>query len=356
MTSDQHRPSSEVSAATSAPEDRTREFRRSESIIIRLASGQHGVVARRQLLGEGISAAVIARRVSAGLLEPLHRGVYRVGPVRAPHVVDMAAVLACGESTVLSHRSAGALWSAGALNRPDAVEVITSADRGRRHGIRACCIRTLRTDETTTLENIPITTPARTLVDLAAVVDARELERALALTLNHGLADAASILAVLDRHPRLHGAHVLRAMIVSETQPAFTRSEAEQRFLALLRKAMLPMPEANVRLAGYEVDFYWRAQRFVVEIDGFAFHASARMFESDRRRDAALAAAGVRVTRVTWRQMENEPVALLVRLGQALALVGSPRDTRDGDVGGPSLHPLTVVQRATRHGRARVPR
>lgn len=104
-----------------------------------------------------------------------------------------------------------------------------------------------------------------------------------------------------------------------DAQPALTRSEAEERFLALVRKARLPDPAANVTVGGYEVDFFWDFGGLVVEVDGFAFHSSARMFESDRRRDADLAAAGVRVMRVTWRQIVSEPEALLVRLAQALA-------------------------------------
>jgi very-short-patch-repair endonuclease len=89
-----------------------------------------------------------------------------------------------------------------------------------------------------------------------------------------------------------------------------------------LRQGQLPGPEVNAGLQGYEVDFFWRTERLVVEIDGFAFHSSRRSFESDRRRDATLAAAGVRVMRVTWRQLDSEPQALLVRLAQALVRSG----------------------------------
>jgi very-short-patch-repair endonuclease len=112
-------------------------------------------------------------------------------------------------------------------------------------------------------------------------------------------------------------------MLLDGEEPlTLTRSEAEERFLTLIRKAQLPLPETNVSVTGYEVDFYWRPNGFVVEIDGFAFHSSAEMFESDRRRDAVLAASGVRVMRATWRQLTREPEALLVRLTQALAKAG----------------------------------
>ena len=112
---------------------------------------------------------------------------------------------------------------------------------------------------------------------------------------------------------------MLRTLLESEARPAWTRSEAEEQLLALIRKAQLPAPETNVRVGSYEVDFYWRRQQLVVEVDGFAFHAAQRSFENDRRRDAWLAAHGVRVMRVTWRQLTDEPVAVVARLAQTLA-------------------------------------
>jgi very-short-patch-repair endonuclease len=102
--------------------------------------------------------------------------------------------------------------------------------------------------------------------------------------------------------------------------PAFTRSEAERRLLALIRAAGLPPPRTNVHVGPYEVDFLWPAHRLVVEVDGFAFHSSRAAFERDRRRDADLQARGLRVTRVTWRQLEREPHAVVARLAAALAL------------------------------------
>ncbi|MGH7502427.1 MAG: endonuclease domain-containing protein [Longimicrobiales bacterium] len=111
----------------------------------------------------------------------------------------------------------------------------------------------------------------------------------------------------------------LLALIERGASPPLTRSAAEEHFLGLIRKAQLREPEVNMQVEGYEVDFVWRSERLVVEIDGRAFHSSDRSFESDRRRDGVLVAAGLRVMRVTWRQIVNEPEALLVRLTQALA-------------------------------------
>ncbi len=147
----------------------------------------------------------------------------------------------------------------------------------------------------------------------------RELERAVAEAFARRLVGRSRLLTFLDRHGGRPGAARLRALIDAAPGPALTRSEAEEGLLALTRKARMNAPATNASVAGHEVDFLWRAERLVVEVDGRRYHASSRRFESDRRRDADLLAAGVRVMRVTWHQILNEPEALLVRLAQALA-------------------------------------
>jgi hypothetical protein len=107
--------------------------------------------------------------------------------------------------------------------------------------------------------------------------------------------------------------------VLGEHGPLFTRSEAEVRFLGLIERAGLPVPQVNSRVAGYEVDFHWPEAGLVVEVDGFAYHSSARVFEQDRIRDGDLTGAGLRVIRVTWRQLTTEPLAVAARLGACLA-------------------------------------
>jgi len=262
---------------------------------------------------------VVDHRLRVGRFRPLHRGVYRVGPVTGPRAREMAAVLACGESAAVSHRSAAVLWGMIPGGRVEAVEVIVARGRaGRRPGIRVRHVHTITREEVTVRDHVPITTAARTLYDLAGVASHRELERAVAEALALRLVDRARILALLDHHAARPGASRLRRLLDGDTPPR-TRSEAEERFLALVRKACLRDPDANAEVAGYEVDFLWRAERLVVEVDGVAFHSSNRRFEGDRRRDAVLIGAGLRVMRVTWHQIVKEPEALLVRLAQALA-------------------------------------
>lgn len=125
--------------------------------------------------------------------------------------------------------------------------------------------------------------------------------------------------AALARAPRRHGSAALRTLLRCEAEPALTRSEAEERLLALVRKARLPEPECNVRLAGYEVDFLWRDRRLVVEVDGYAFHSSPAAFERDRLRDGELEDAGYRVRRITWRQLTEDAAGVEQRLRRALA-------------------------------------
>jgi very-short-patch-repair endonuclease len=187
-----------------------------------------------------------------------------------------------------------------------------------RPGIRVRRTGPLERDEVTVRDNIPITTPERTLYDLAGLVSDRELERSVGETFALRLAQRPRILALLDRYAGRRGATRLRKLLQEESSIALCRSEAEERFLELIRKAGLARVQANVIVAGHKVDFVWRTERLVVEIDGRAFHATKRKFEGDRRRDADLVAAGLRVIRVTWRQIMNEPEVLIARLAQAL--------------------------------------
>jgi predicted transcriptional regulator of viral defense system len=291
-----------------------------EEVMMGLASRQHGVVSRTQLLSAGVPPDVVDRLLKAKRLRLIHRGVYLVGPLQPAHAKEMAAVLACAGAGVVSHWSAFALWQVlqrSGGNGPVEVST-TTGDHARRPGIRVHRVRTLRPDEVTKLDGIPLTTVARTLYDVASEAGQRELERALAEALSRRLTNRAEILSLMAHHLPRPGCGRLRALLEDEAQAALTRSEAEERFLALVRKAQLTKPATNVDVAGHEVDFFWREERFIVEVDGFAFHSSAGKFERDRRRDAALAAAGMRVTRVTWRQLTSEPEALLVRLAQAL--------------------------------------
>jgi very-short-patch-repair endonuclease len=288
-------------------------------ILSGLAIKQHGVVSRRQLVSAWGSEEAVDRLVRSGWLRVLHRGVYLLGAVAPPLAPELAACLACGPGAALSHRSAGTLWAVlpdGA--RPDVVEVSIRVGRRVRPGIRVYRAHSLQGDEVTVRSGVPITTATRTLLDLARLLRPVRLERAVAEAVALRLTCDRDIRAMITRHPGVHGAHRLRA-VMGTGGPRLTRSEAEERFLSLLRSAGIDVPKANARVAGHEVDFYWPDRGLVAEVDGRAFHTSRRSFERDRRRDAELLGVGIRVVRVTWQQLTEQPEALLVRLGAVLA-------------------------------------
>lgn len=292
-----------------------------DQTIAEFAARQHGLVTRAQLLDAGIGSDRVRSRVRSRRLQPVHRGVYRVGPLVAPRSSELAAVLACGQGAVLSHWSAAVLWEVPADRGAAAPVAITTVqrDRGRRPGIRVHRVRALGDDEVTEIDGIPVTTLPRTILDVAGQASSSELRHVLAHTERVHVRIREELLKIISRYPKRSGTALLRALLAEEKPLAWTRSEAEKRFLKLIEEARLPRPQGNVRVEGHQVDFVWRAQRIVVEVDGFAFHSSRPRFENDRRRDGILTAAGFRVIRVTWRQMEHEPIATLVRVGQALA-------------------------------------
>jgi very-short-patch-repair endonuclease len=193
--------------------------------------------------------------------------------------------------------------------------VTVPGDRGRRlEGVKVHR-QPFETDEVTVLRGIPVTTPGRTLVDLADVVSERALERAI---------DEADYLrldcAGLDPRPGRAGSGRLEKTL-TRYRPGTTRTRTplEERFLALCRNANLPQPEVNVHVEGYEVDFLWRAQRLIVETDGHAAHRTRRAFERDPVRDADLIEAGYRPIRITERRLRSEPAAVAAQLHRLLA-------------------------------------
>jgi very-short-patch-repair endonuclease len=163
-----------------------------------------------------------------------------------------------------------------------------------------------------------VSAPSRTLLDLADMLPLRDLERLLEEAMSRRLVEHDDLRALLERSPGRHGVRSLRALLEREVTPAFTRSQAEERLLALLRAAELSPTDVNVRVGDYEVDFLWRRERLVVEVDGYAFHNSRAAFERDRQRDAELQAAGYRAMRITWRQLTDSPEAVIARLARAL--------------------------------------
>jgi very-short-patch-repair endonuclease len=169
------------------------------------------------------------------------------------------------------------------------------------------------------VDGIRVTSAARTLLDLAAVLPPYLLERAIAEAQVRRLARRRELVDQLERNRGRRGSRVLRRVLDLDGGPALTRSEAERRLVKLIRAAELPMPEVNARVGRYEVDFLWPQHKLIVEVDGFAFHSPRASFERDRARDATLAASGYTVLRVTWRQLVQTPETVIARVAAALA-------------------------------------
>jgi very-short-patch-repair endonuclease len=267
-----------------------------DEVIAALAGRQHGVVSRAQLMEAGISARAIERRLGAGRLHPLYRGVYAVGHrVISQRGYWMAATLATGG--VLSHRSAGALW--GMRPWSGRIDVTVPWHKRTRQGLilhRAV----LAPDEITVRDGIPVTTPARTQLDLAGVLQRHQLQQVMNEAERLRLEGAHEL---ARRHPTKKGIGALRAPV------AHTRRELEARFHTFLNDRRFPTPQANVLVEGGEVDFVWPQLRLVIELDSWEYHRIRAQFEEDRRRDRRLAAAGWTGLRVTWRDLD-EPGAL----------------------------------------------
>jgi predicted transcriptional regulator of viral defense system len=277
--------------------------------LARLAGRQHGVVATRQLSALGLARGGVAARARAGRLHRVHRGVYAVGhTVLTVNGRRMAAVLAAGPGAVLSHASAAALWDIRptSATRID-VSVRSAGGRAKRPGLRIHRTPTLQTDEITAHQGIRVTSPARTLLDLASSLPRRALERALDEAEIRDLYDRRTLEAVALAHAGERGARALAEALAQDGDPVLTDSELEEIMLGLCDEQQLERPTPRAWVAGLRVDFLFAASRLVVETDGYRYHRTRRAFERDRERDAILARAGYRTLRFTHRQLTREP-------------------------------------------------
>jgi very-short-patch-repair endonuclease len=269
-----------------------------------------------------VSDSAISRRTRAGSLHRLHTGVYAVGHTAlGPRGRWMAAVLACGPAAALSHHAAGALWEIRATTFVLVDVTVPRTGARSRPGLRIHRPRTFGDDEVTRRDGIRVTTPARTVLDLAASLSERELQRALDEAQVRRLATVPSLVTLARAHPGHPGAGALtRALRRHSPGTTLTRSELEERFLALCRRHGLPQPGVSARIAGLEVDFVFPSHRVAVETDGWRFHGHRAAFERDRRRDAALTRAGYRALRFTHDQVADERHAVAATVAAALAL------------------------------------
>lgn len=282
-----------------------------------LARRQKALVQRHQLLGIGVSAAAIDRRVAKRELTVMHRGVYLVGPIVPEGATELAAVYATGPDSFAAGRSAAHLH--GYVPAPEVAEVTTTR-RGphSRPGLTVHRTASLWSDETLILDGIPVTTPARTILDLAPSLTPDELEQLVAEACARSRPTRRQLDDLLARYPRRKGTRALRRLLHQPHGPAFTRSPPERLLLNLLREAELPPPETNARARTYEVDVLWRELKLVAEFDSQAFHAAWPQRERDSRRDQDLIRHGFVVFRITWSQLTQRRIALAARIAMTI--------------------------------------
>ncbi len=305
-----------LTETVSAPDIRgPRRSRPIDAAVAELADVQHGVVARGQLLGLGLSERAVEHRVAVGRLHRVGHGVYAVGHRRVSLLGRwLAAVLASGPGSVLSHRSAAALWgirsSAGGPAHVTVTRKSTSSHWIKRHH------SPLPMDEVTEYEGIPVTTVPRTIFDLAATSPIDPVESAIRQAEYLRLYDRLSLADLVDRYPGRRGVRRVRAALARlESLPGgHSRSPLEERFLPFLRRHGLPRPHLNAWIGvgerRFQVDCHWPGTLQIVELDSWKAHGTRSAFREDRARDRVLRVAGYTVTRISWAQLDDEPEAV----------------------------------------------
>jgi very-short-patch-repair endonuclease len=289
-----------------------------------IATEQRGFVSRDQLLQAGLTYAVIRRLVARYFLIPDHPGVFAVGhvPVDVPLARETAALLAVRSPGWLSHQSAAAVWGLTCMDDyAGPVHVtVTGGSAPRRRGVRVHRTASLDPSDRRIHNDLPVTSPARMLLDVAADFTDRELERAYDQVLVKRLtreSDVRRVLAAANGH---RGRKRLQSVVDTHDETTLTRSEAEERMLMLIRGSGLPQPAVNHRVHGFEVDFYWPRERLVLEVDGFRYHSTPKAFQRDRERDTILRMHAISSMRVTWHQLDERPFEVIARLAWTLAI------------------------------------
>jgi hypothetical protein len=263
-----------------------------------LAAREHGVVALQELIDLGVSATRVKRWAADGQLHRIHRGVYAVGHAAlTEHGRWMAAVKACGPGAALSHQSGAALSDLRRSSSP--IIHVTTPGRANPRGIRVHRVRRLHPDDVAVVDRVPVTSVARTLLDLADVLPPRQLIRAIEQAERLQLFDLKAIDRLLARSSGRRLKTLRSAIAAVNGEPPRVNSDWERDLLDFCDDNGIPRPELNVIVEGYEVDALWRDKKLIVELDSYAFHRHLAAFENDRRKDGTLQLAGYMVVRIT---------------------------------------------------------
>lgn len=289
-----------------------------DALIADLAGAQHGLVTRWQLLASGVGPAAIETRIQDGRLRRVHAGVYSAGAVPlAQKGRWMAGVLAGGSGAALGWRSAAAMHDIRATTSPWVEVVVPGGSRRRRRGnlLLHTARRPFHPDDTMVVDAIRVTTPERTLLDLADVLPFPQLQRAYEQAERLELLDHTRLRALAERSNGRRGRGRFRAVIAYNALHATRlRSELEVAFSELVGATDLPPYQANVIVAGEEVDAYWPEARLAVELQSHRWHSDRSAFERDHRKRMRLMSAGETLVALTYEQVTREGPAVVAFL------------------------------------------
>jgi very-short-patch-repair endonuclease len=287
--------------------------------IAEFAAGQHDVLGDGDLLALGVGPRAIARRLADHRLHCLFRNAYAVG---TPRVTQRgrwkAATTSYGHEALVSYRHGAALWDLMKPRGP--IDVTVPRKQRGQPGIRLHVSRTLTAPDRTTIDAIPVTSLARTLLDLAEVVTPLELQRAYERAEELEILDVRALEELLQRSNGRRGVAALRSLLAYDPGAAAgAASELERLFLDLVREAGLPAPQTNVLVHGYLVDACWPEAGLVVELDGYEFHSDRTTFERDREKATLLKLAGLTFVAFTHRQVTRERLWVAATVEDLLA-------------------------------------
>jgi very-short-patch-repair endonuclease len=271
------------------------------------------------LYARGISKRAIEYRVASGRLRVVFRGVYTAAPGELPPLaLELAALLAVGDNSFVSHRSAAFVWGLRATPPPQVEVSVFGRCCGGRKDIRVHRIQKIRRNELCRREGLWVSSPARAVLEVAAVASMDELAEVVEKGVAERVLTPRKLEVVLARHRGRRGSARLSQVLGDEDAMTITRSRAERAFLKLIRDARLPAPQVNQRLGRYEPDFMWPDQRLIVELDSYRFHGGPGGFHNDREKDLVYRDAGFDVLRSTRNHVVHEPARVVVSVVRAL--------------------------------------
>ena len=286
----------------------------------RIAARQKTLVTAEQAEACGLTSDAVSYRLETGRLHVVFRSVYSMGCGELPPLArELAALLACGERSFISHRSAGFVWGLLKIPPPEVEVSVARRCCKSRPGLKVHRIKAIDRAEIRRHEGLWISTPARAVLEMAETASVDEVAEIVNEGQGLRILNPHALETVRRRNRGRRGVATLAEVVGDEDAMTISRSRAERAFLKLMRDARLPRPEVNQRLGRYWPDFMWRRERLIVELDSYQFHGGPAAFHNDREKDLVYRDAGFAVLRPTRDHVIHQPATVLVMVTRALA-------------------------------------